>query len=58
MPVPAPAKPPIQWAPGLQRPGREAENAFPSTAGIRTMWSYTSIPYIPIQVRLYCVVLD
>jgi len=51
-------KPPIQWARGLQRPGREADNASPSTAEIRTIWSYTSIPDIPIQVCLYGVVLD
>jgi len=58
MPDTAPAKPPIQWAPGLQRLGREGDNASPSTAGIRTIWSYTSIPDIPIHVRLYGVVLD
>jgi len=58
MPDPAPGKPPIQWAPGLQRPGRKADNASQSTAGIRTIWSYTSISYIPIQLRLYGVVLD
>jgi len=58
MPDPSTAKPPIQWARGLQRPGREADNASPCTAGIRTIWRYTSIPDIPIQVRLYGVVLD
>ena len=55
---PAPAKPPIQWERGLQRPGRDADNTSPSTAGMRTIWRYTSIPDIPIQVRLYGVVPD
>jgi hypothetical protein len=55
---PALAKPPIHWAPGLQRPGREADNASPTTAGIRTIWSYAAIPDISVQVRLYGVVLD
>jgi hypothetical protein len=44
-----PTQPPIRWLPrslslGVKRPGREADNSPPSSAEIKTAWSYTSTP--------------
>jgi hypothetical protein len=37
-------QPPIQWIPGIKRPGREADHSPPTSAGVRNTWIYTSIP--------------
>jgi hypothetical protein len=44
-----PPQPPIQWVPGalspeVKRPGREADHLPPTSAEIKKMWIYTSIP--------------
>jgi hypothetical protein len=39
-------QPPIQWVPGVKRPGREADNSAPDSAEVKKMWIYTSTtPY-------------
>jgi hypothetical protein len=58
-PVLGPTQPPIQWVPGalslgVKRPGREADNSLPSSAEVKNMWSYASIP----SIRLHGVVLS
>jgi hypothetical protein len=42
-------QPPIQWvpgaiSPGLKRQGREADHSSPTSAEVKKMWIYTSIP--------------
>jgi hypothetical protein len=42
-------KSPVQWVPGalfpgLKRPGREADHSPPTSAEVKNMWIYTSIP--------------
>jgi hypothetical protein len=42
-------QPPIKWVPGAlclaaKRPGREAENSSPTSAELKKIWIYTSIP--------------
>jgi len=42
-------QPPIRWlsgalSPGVRQPGCEANNSPPSTAKLKTAWSYISIP--------------
>jgi hypothetical protein len=44
-----PNQPPIQWvlgalSLGVKRPGREADHSPPSSAEVKNVWSYTSIP--------------
>jgi hypothetical protein len=44
-----PTQLPIQWVPGalslgVKRPGREADHSPPSSAELKTEWSYTSTP--------------
>jgi hypothetical protein len=44
-----PTQPPIQWVPGaislgVKRPGREADHLPPSSAEVKSTWSYTSTP--------------
>jgi hypothetical protein len=51
-------QPPIQWVagvvfPGVKRPGREVDHSLPTSAEVKKMWIYTSIP-----IRLYGVVLN
>jgi hypothetical protein len=41
---PCPAQPPIQWVPGVKRPGREADDSPPASAEVKKMWIYTSTP--------------
>jgi hypothetical protein len=38
----SPTQPPIQWVPGVKRPGREADHSSPATAEVKKMWIYTS----------------
>jgi len=45
-PALGPTQPPIQWAqvdlcPGIKRPGHGADHSPLSSAGVKTMWSYT-----------------
>jgi hypothetical protein len=54
-----PTQPPIRLVPGalslgVNRPGREADYSPPSSAEVKNVWSYTSIP----QIRLDGVVLS
>jgi hypothetical protein len=37
-------QPPIKWVPGLKRQGREADHSPPTSAEVKKMWIYTSIP--------------
>jgi hypothetical protein len=44
-----PTQPPIQWVPealslGVKRPEREADNSAPSSAEVKSAYSYTSTP--------------
>jgi hypothetical protein len=43
-------KPPIQWVPGVKRPGREADHSLPASAEVKKMWNYTSIPLYVFMV--------
>ena len=43
-PVLGPTQPPVQWVPGLSRPGRDADPSPPSSAVVVKRWSYTSTP--------------
>jgi len=36
---------PIQWVPGLKRPGREADHSSPCSAKVKNTWSYVSTPH-------------
>jgi hypothetical protein len=45
-------QPPIQWVPGVKRPGREVDHSPPTSAEVKKMWIYTSTP------RLHGVVLN
>jgi hypothetical protein len=39
-------QPPIQWVPGVERPGREAEHPSPTSAEVKKTWVYTfTLPY-------------
>jgi hypothetical protein len=49
-----PTQPPIQWVPGplsprVKRPVREADNSHSSSAEVKNVWSYTSIPPTLLQ---------
>jgi hypothetical protein len=37
-------QPPIQWIPGVKRPRREAEHSSPTSAEIKKICMYISIP--------------
>jgi hypothetical protein len=50
---------PVQWVPealslGVKLPGREVDHSPPSSAEVKTVWSYTSTP----PIRLHGVVLS
>jgi hypothetical protein len=45
---------PIQWVPGIKRPGREADHSPLSSVEIRNVLRYTSTP----PIRLHDVVLN
>jgi hypothetical protein len=58
-PALGPTQPPIQWVRetlslGLKRPGRETDHLSPSSADVKSVWSYTSTP----PIRLHGVVLS
>jgi hypothetical protein len=36
--------PPIQWVPGIKRPGREADYSPPTSAMVKITWVFTSSP--------------
>jgi hypothetical protein len=49
IPAQRPTQPPVQLVPGflflgVKRPGREADHSPPSSAEVRSAWSYTSTP--------------
>jgi hypothetical protein len=35
---------PIQWVPGVKRPGRETDHSLPTSAEVKNTWIYTSTP--------------
>jgi hypothetical protein len=35
-------------SPGVKRPGREADHSSPTSAEVKKMWIYTSIPHTPL----------
>jgi hypothetical protein len=37
-------QPPIQWVPGVKRPGCEADRSPPTSVEVKKMWIYTSTP--------------
>jgi hypothetical protein len=41
-PVLGPTQPPIQWVPGVERSGREADHSPTTSAEVRNTWIYTS----------------
>jgi len=46
-----PTQPPIHWVPGalsqgVKQLGHEADHSPPSSAEVKNMWSYTSVPPI------------
>jgi len=48
-PAPGPTQPPLQWVQGaltpwIKQPGYEADHLPPSSAKVKNVWSYTSIP--------------
>jgi hypothetical protein len=44
---------PIQWVPGIKRPGREHDHSPPSSAEVMNAWSYNStLPYVLLARRL------
>jgi len=52
-------QPPVQWVsealtPGVERPGREADNSSPFCVEVKNAWSYISTP----PVRVHGVVLS
>jgi hypothetical protein len=50
-PALGPTQPPIQWVPGVKRPGREADHSPPTSAEVKKTWIYTS-------TRLHGVLLN
>jgi hypothetical protein len=49
-----PTQPPMQWVPGVKRPGREGNYSSPSSAEVKNAWSYTSTP--PYTFMVWCLV--
>jgi hypothetical protein len=43
-PVLGPTQPPIQWVPGVKRPGCQADYSHPTDAEVKKTWIYTSTP--------------
>jgi hypothetical protein len=46
------SQPPIQWVPGLKRPGREADHSSPTSAKVKKMWIYHH-HHLFISIDLY-----
>jgi hypothetical protein len=40
-------QPPLQWVPGIKRPGSEVDHSPPTSAEVKKMWIYTSTPHTP-----------
>jgi hypothetical protein len=47
-------QPPIQWVPGVMRPGRETDQLSPACAVVKKMWIYTSTP--PYTFMVWCLI--
>jgi hypothetical protein len=47
-------QPPIQWVPGVKRPGLEADHSPPASAEVKKMWIYTSIS--PYAFIVQCII--
>jgi hypothetical protein len=45
----------IQWVPGLERPGREADHSPPTTAEVKKTCVYTSTPLCAFRRSAYLV---
>jgi hypothetical protein len=45
---------PVQWIPGIKRPGREADSSHPISAEVTNAWIYTSTP--PYAFIAYCLI--
>jgi hypothetical protein len=52
-PALGPTKPPIQWAPGVKRPGGEADHSPPSSAEVKNEWSCISTPPIHLHGMVF-----
>jgi hypothetical protein len=48
-------KSPIQWVPGVKRPGREADHSAQTSAEVEKMWIYTSTS--PYAFMAYCLLV-
>jgi hypothetical protein len=51
-------QPPIQWvpvtlSPGVKRPGREADHSLPTSAEVKKIWIYTSIPPYAFMAKCF-----
>jgi hypothetical protein len=46
--------PPIQWVPGVKRPGREADHSPPTSVQVKKTWTCTSTP--PYVFMAWCLV--
>jgi hypothetical protein len=44
-PALGPTQPPIQWVPGVKRPGREADHSPPSSAEVKNGGAMPPLPY-------------
>jgi hypothetical protein len=49
-----PTQPPIQWIPGVKRPGFEPDYSPPTSAEVKKMWIYTSTP--PYVFMAWCLI--
>jgi hypothetical protein len=45
---------PIQWVPGVKRPGREADHSPPTSAEVKKMWIYKPTP--PYTFMAQCLI--
>jgi hypothetical protein len=53
-PAQGPTQPPIQWVSGVKWPEREDDHSPPSTAEVKNVWCYTSIPQYVVMA--WCLV--
>jgi hypothetical protein len=47
-------QPPIQWLPGVKRPGHDADHSSPPNTEVKKMWIYTSTP--PYAFMALCLI--
>jgi hypothetical protein len=40
-------QPPLQWVPRVKRPRQEADHSRPTSAEVKKIWVYTSLPHTP-----------